>query len=126
MTAVDTTAATQAQAAQTWTQVCAVDDLWIDRGSAALVGEQQIALFRLRDGAIYAVGHRDPFTGANVMARGLVGSRADVPTVASPLHKQTFSLQTGECLDDPSQSLPVWPVQVRDGNVWVLATPDAG
>lgn len=125
MTTVSTAAATQAPTAETWTQVCAVDDLWVDRGSAALVGEQQIALFRCSDEAIYAVGHRDPFTGANVMARGLVGSRAGVPTVASPLHKQTFSLQTGECLDDPSRALPVWPVQIRDGHVWVLASHTA-
>ncbi|KYH44718.1 nitrite reductase small subunit NirD [Branchiibius sp. NY16-3462-2] len=125
MTTVDT-AATDTQTAGTWTQVCAVDDLWIDRGSAALVGGQQVALFRCSDDAVYAVGHRDPFTGANVMARGLVGSRAGVPTVASPLHKQTFSLQTGECLDDPTQALPVWPVQIRDNQVWVLAPSDAG
>ncbi|PWJ24975.1 nitrite reductase (NADH) small subunit [Branchiibius hedensis] len=123
MTALETPTASNTAI---WTQVCSVDDLWIDRGSAALVGTQQIALFRCSDGEIYAVGHRDPFTGANVMARGLVGSRGGVPTVASPLHKQTFDLRTGECLDDPSNSLRVWPVQIRDGRVWVLATSSAG
>lgn len=123
MTAMDTATSSPTH---TWTQVCAIGDLWVDRGSAALIGTEQIALFRCNDDAVYAVGHRDPFTGANVMARGLVGSRAGVPTVASPLHKQVFDLRTGECLDDPSRSLPVWPVQVRDGHVWVLTNSDAG
>lgn len=97
-----------------WTDVCTVDRLWVDRGAAALVQGEQVAIFRLADGEIVAVGHRDPFTGANVIARGIVGSRQDVPTVASPLHKQVFDLRTGRCLDDPEVSLGRWDVQVVD------------
>lgn len=101
-----------------WTRVCAVDDLVPDRGAAALVEGHQVALFRLSDsGAVHAVDHRDPFSQANVMARGLVGSRQGVPTVASPMHKQSFDLATGQCLDDPDVSLQVWPTRVADG--WV-------
>jgi nitrite reductase (NADH) small subunit len=101
-----------------WTRVCAVDDLVPDRGAAALVDGRQVALFRLSDsGAVHAVDHRDPFSQANVMARGLVGSRQGVPTVASPMHKQSFDLATGQCLDDPDVSLQVWPTRVADG--WV-------
>lgn len=101
-----------------WTRVCAVDDLFPDRGAAALVDGQQIALFRLSDSdAVHAVDHRDPFSQANVMARGLVGSRQGVPTVASPMYKQSFDLATGQCLDDPDVSLRVWPTRVSDG--WV-------
>ncbi len=102
-----------------WTAVCTVDRLWIDRGAAALVDGDQVALFRLAEGEVCAVGHRDPFTGANVIARGLVGSRGDVPTVASPLHKQVFDLRTGACLDDPEVSLGHWDVEVRDEVVWL-------
>lgn len=101
-----------------WTRVCAVDSLVPDRGAAALVDGHQIALFRLSDtGAVHAVDHRDPFSQANVMARGLVGSRQGTPTVASPMHKQSFDLATGQCLDDPDVSLRVWPTRVADG--WV-------
>ena len=35
-----------------------------------------------------------------MLARGIVGTRGDVPFVASPMHKQAFDLRTGECLDD--------------------------
>jgi nitrite reductase (NADH) small subunit len=102
----------------TWTRVCAVDALVPDRGAAALVDGHQIALFRLGDsGDIHAVDHRDPFSRANVMARGLVGSRGGVATVASPMHKQSFDLTTGQCLDDPEVALRVWPTRIADG--WV-------
>jgi nitrite reductase (NADH) small subunit len=106
----------------TWLRVCPYDDLVPDRGAAALVGDRQIALFRLSASAeVHAIDHRDPFSDANVMARGLVGSRAGVPTVASPMHKQAFELRTGQCVDDPDVALEVWPTRVSEGWVEVCA-----
>jgi nitrite reductase (NADH) small subunit len=102
----------------TWTRVCALEALVPDRGAAALVDGHQVALFRLDDsGDVHAVDHLDPFSNANVIARGLVGSRGGTPTVASPMYKQSFDLLTGQCLDDPDVSLRVWPTRVADG--WV-------
>jgi nitrite reductase (NADH) small subunit len=103
------------------TAVCRYDDLLPERGVAALVGGEQVALFRLHDGSVHAVDHRDPFSGAHVMARGIVGTRGAVPTVASPMFKQVFDLVSGLCLDDATVSLRVFPVEVRDGVVHVLA-----
>jgi nitrite reductase (NADH) small subunit len=105
--------------AMSQTVVCRYDVLLPERGVAALIGDVQIALFRTHDGSVYAIGNHDPFSGANVMSRGIVGSRGDVPTVASPMFKQVFDLRTGVCLDDPSVSLPVYPVEVVDGQVTV-------
>jgi nitrite reductase (NADH) small subunit len=102
-----------------WVRICPVDSLPVDRGAAALVDDQQVAIFRLADGELFAVGHRDPFSGANVMARGLVGTRGDVPTVASPIYKQVFDLRTGHCIDDDSVALGTWPVRVVEGIVEV-------
>lgn len=99
--------------------VCGYDALLPERGVAALIGETQIALFRTYDGAVYALGNRDPFSQANVMSRGIVGSRGDIPTVASPMFKQVFDLRTGDCLDDPDVAIPTYPVQVIDGQVIV-------
>lgn len=101
------------------TVVCRYDVLLPERGVAALVGDVQIALFRTHDGSVFAIGNQDPFSGANVMSRGIVGSRGDVQTVASPMFKQVFDLRTGVCLDDPSVSLPVYPVSIVDGQVLV-------
>nr|MDT0667405.1 nitrite reductase small subunit NirD [Micromonospora sp. DSM 115978] len=103
----------------TWTDVCALADLLPDRGVAALLGGRQIAVFRLADGPVFAIGNTDPTTGANVLSRGLVGSRADRAVVFSPLHKQPFDLATGVCLDVPGASVPTYPVEVIDGRVFV-------
>jgi nitrite reductase (NADH) small subunit len=103
----------------TWTKVCRLDALPVDRGAAALVDRHQVAVFRLASGEVYAVGHRDPFSEANVMARGLVGTRGRIPTVASPIYKQVFDLRTGRCLDDESVALGSWSVRVVDGIVEV-------
>ncbi|WP_327091883.1 nitrite reductase small subunit NirD [Nonomuraea sp. NBC_01738] len=102
-----------------WTAVCGYTDLLPERGSCALVGEQQIAIFRDFDGSLYAVANQDPYSGAYVMARGIVGSRAGEPTVASPMHKQVFSLATGVCLDDGGTTLPTYPIRVNEGHVEV-------
>jgi len=105
-----------------WVPLCAVDDLELERGRAALVGDTQIALFLLYSGRVHAVSHLDPYSGAHVIARGIVGSRDGAPTVASPMYKQVFDLRTGTCLDAQGKgdkSLRTWPTAVRDGEVLV-------
>ncbi|HEV7194965.1 MAG TPA: nitrite reductase small subunit NirD [Pedococcus sp.] len=111
------------------TEVCRLDDLSRERGVAALVGAVQVALFRTFDDVVYAVQQRDPYSGANVMSRGIVGSRGDTPTVASPMYKQVFDLRTGECLDPVGKEprrLMSYPVVVRDGAVLVTGAVLAG
>ena len=103
----------------TWIPVCAYRRLQPERGVAALVGGIPIAIFRLYDGTLYAIGNVDPFTGASVLSRGIVGTRGDAPTVASPLHKQVYDLRTGVCLDAPDVRVPTYPVRLRDGFVEV-------
>jgi nitrite reductase (NADH) small subunit len=113
------TAAAARVIAPPWTAICAYDDLQPERGVAALIGTVQVALFRGFDGTLYAIGNTDPFTGAGVLSRGLVGSRGDIPTVASPLHQQVFDLRTGACLDDPAVAVPVYAVRRRGATVEV-------
>ena len=110
-------AAETATSAAGWVAVCAVDRLTPDRGVAALLGRMQVAVFRLADGSLHALGNIDPFTGSAVLSRGIVGSRGAIATVASPLHKQVFDLRTGRCLDDPEVAVPVVAVRVRGGQV---------
>jgi nitrite reductase (NADH) small subunit len=105
-----------AQLERTWTVVCRYDDLVPERGVAALVDGEQVALFRTFDGMLHAIGNRDPFSGAFVLARGIVGSAGDAPTVASPVFKQSFDLRTGRCLSDPAVAVPVHDVR-RAGDV---------
>jgi nitrite reductase (NADH) small subunit len=106
-----------------WISVCRYDQLEVERGSAALVEGDQIALFRLPDGSVHALHNRDPFSGAYVMARGIVGTRQGEPYVASPMYKQGFVLATGRCLDDDATSIRRYPVRVRAGAVDVRWEP---
>jgi nitrite reductase (NADH) small subunit len=99
------------------TRICRSDALTPDRGVAALVGEVQVAVFLLSTGELYAIGNHDPFSGANVLSRGIVGSKGDAVTVASPVYKQRFDLRTGRCLDDDTVQVPVFDVRLTDG--WV-------
>ena len=105
--------------ASEWRDVCAIDDVLPGSGVAALIDGDQIAIIRTRDGRFAALSNFDPFSNAFVIARGIVGDRAGVPKIASPIYKQNFSLETGECLDDPSVRLPVFPVRVLAGRIQV-------
>lgn len=102
-----------------WHPVCALDDLEPEWGEAALVDGQQIALYRLWDDSVRAVSNQDPATGSFVMARGIVGTRSGRPTVASPLHKQVYDLESGECLSHPGLAVPVYETRLADGVVEV-------
>lgn len=103
-----------------WVDVCPIEDLLVDRGVCALAHGQQIAIFRVSPSdELYAVSNFDPIGKAFVMSRGIVGSRGDVPKVASPLYKQSFDLRTGECLEDPTVRLPTYSVELVDGVVRV-------
>lgn len=104
---------------ETWTPVCRLDELVVERGAAALVHGQGVAVFRAHDDSVYVLGNHDPYSRAGVLARGIVGSRGDVPFVASPMHKQVFDLRTGRCLDDESVGVPTYDVRVVDGVVEV-------
>jgi len=106
----------------TWTTVCAYEALLPERGVAALVEGTQVAVFRAYDGTVHAIGNQDPYTGAFVLSRGIVGTRGSFTTVASPLHKQVFDLTTGTCLDDETIAVPVYPVRTRAGIVEVAVT----
>lgn len=120
-----------------WVRVCPLDVLIPGRGVAALLNpgavggpQVQAAVFRTGTGALYAVGNLDPFTGACVVSRGLLGAHDGAPTVASPMLKHVFDLRTGRCVGGPTgprpeYALPVYPVRCLDGTVEVGAPPPA-
>ena len=103
---------------QTWTVACRYDFLIPNRGVGVLLPDgAQAALFRLDDGSLHAVGNIDPFSGAAVMSRGIVGDRGGRATVQTPIKKQAFALDDGSCLDDPEVALPVYATRIVDGYV---------
>jgi nitrite reductase (NADH) small subunit len=128
MTLVDPQTAETADSPEGWVRVCRISDLEVERGRAALLGGTQIALFLLHSGRVHAVSNLDPYSHAHVISRGIVGTKQDAPTVASPMYKQVFDLRTGACLDTQGKepkSLAVWPVTVSDGDVFVRWEPQS-
>ena len=104
-----------------WLRVCHLEDLVENSGICALVDKLQIAIFSLKNKeSVFAVSNFDPMGDANVIYRGIVGSRGEEPIVASPLFKHHYSLVSGLCLQDQSASLAVFPTRVNGGQVEVL------
>jgi NAD(P)H-dependent nitrite reductase small subunit len=107
------------------TAVCRLEQVQRESGVVALVGGEEVAVFRTYDDEVFALANLDPFGQASVLARGIVGTTTrdggDVVFVASPLLKQRFDLRTGICLDDPAVVVPSYDVRVVDGMVVVGA-----
>jgi assimilatory nitrate reductase catalytic subunit len=99
-------------------RVCRLEDIVPETGVCALVGGEQVAVFRLNDLDVYAVGNHDPFSRANVLSRGIVGDLGGELVVASPVYKQHFSLLSGRCIEDASVRVPVYGARVEEG--WVV------
>lgn len=108
-----------------WVRACRVDDLEPSWGEAVLLRMRQIALFLVGPKEVYAVDHADPAGGAAVMARGIVGSRGDRVTLASPLHKEIYDLGTGECFSDPSLLLRTFRTRIIGGFIEIELEDDA-
>jgi uroporphyrinogen-III synthase len=108
--------------AEGWIDVCRIERIAPDRGVCALVGGEQVAVFRLgRDGELLAISNYDPFSRAFVLSRGIVGTKGDVVKVASPVYKQTFDLRTGVCIEKPEVRVPTYQVRLQGRMVQVLA-----
>ena len=115
---------TQTQAvtadANCWITICSLDAIAPNTGVNALVGDKQVAIFRIGEtDEVYAIDNFDPFSWAFVMSRGLIGDRKGVLKVASPIYKQNFDLKTGICLDDETVKLAVYPARVMEDQVQV-------
>lgn len=114
----------KADVASTWHTVCQLEQIQPNTGVCALIDNIQIALFRVSDEArIYALSNHDPFSGANVMSRGIIGDVQGERVIASPIYKQHFSLATGRCLEDASAHLTVYPCKIINGDVCVSSQP---
>ncbi|RZT36488.1 nitrite reductase small subunit NirD [Cupriavidus agavae] len=110
----------QAHHPETWTAICTLRDIVPNTGVCALIGRQQVAVFRIGRGEdVYAIANFDPNSQANVLSRGLVGSLGDRLVVASPIYKHHFDLRTGECLEAPEHSIDAYRARVYDGKVWI-------
>jgi len=116
----------KAQHSSYWHAVCRLEDITPETGVGVRLDGRQVALFRTRDDGLFALDNHDPFSRANVLARGLLGSLQGRRVVASPIYKQHFCLDTGECLEDGEVRLAVYPVRLSRGQVELAGPALAG
>lgn len=107
-----------------WQRVCDMSDVVMNSGVCALVNNKQIAIFALEQAegkppALFAMSNFDPIGKANVMSRGILGSIDEEAVVASPLYKQHFKLNSGQCVEMPEISLMTYQVRCDQSSVYI-------
>ena len=86
-----------------WVRVGSVSDFPENGGRAIKHGDAEVAVFRFDSrGEWYACQNTCPHKHEAVLSRGILGDQQGIPKVACPLHKKTFSLESGECLSGES------------------------
>ena len=103
-----------------------VQGLWVtdipENGGACVKKYEnlQIAVFNFkRKGAWYACQNLCPHKMEMVLSRGMIGAAEDIPKVACPMHKKTFSLIDGENLNGDLPSIATYPVKIEDDFVYI-------
>lgn len=92
--------------------VGSIDEIPLGEGRVYAVDGEQIAVFRLSDGSLRALGAVCPHAGGP-LADGLV----DGSIVVCPLHNNAFDLMTG-CSPTGQRGVPAYPVEVdADGRL---------
>ena len=99
---------------KSWESVCPSKEMVANLGVRALLGEAQVAIFKVNE-SFYAIDAIDPFTSAAVLSRGIVGDLDGQVVVASPIYKQHFNLESGACLEDDTVTVKVYPVREEGG-----------
>jgi len=90
-----------------------VDEVPLGEGRTFAVGEQQIVVYRLRDGSLRALDAVCPHKGGP-LADGLI----DNDVVVCPLHGRTYDLNTGAETTGSGPSICAHPVSADgDGSI---------
>ena len=103
-----------------WFEAAKVNDFPKNGGACIKYKKKQIAIFNFeRQGNWYACQNVCPHKMEMVLSRGMIGDEASMPKVACPLHKKTFSLETGENLNGDLTPIATYPVKIEDDTVYV-------
>jgi nitrite reductase (NADH) large subunit len=110
-----------------WVHVGSLGDFPADGGRAIKHGAAEIAVFRFESrGEWYACQNVCPHKREAVLSRGMIGDQQGVPKVACPLHKKTYSLESGTCLSGEDYKIEIFPVRVEGDDVYVELPPEEG
>ena len=104
-----------------WINVGAVENFAKDLGSCVKVKGLQIAVFHLSENnQWYAVQNLCPHDKRMVLSRGITGDKEGEPKITCPMHKNSFSLKTGQHISEGDvDDITTYPVKVQEGNVFL-------
>ena len=94
-----------------------VDKVPKGQGFCFMAGGEEIAVFRQRDGQLFATQNRCPHKQAP-LSEGLMGGGV----VICPFHSHKFDLCTGQGPDQ--EKLKVYPVKEKDGQLLLTLEPN--
>jgi nitrite reductase (NADH) large subunit len=107
-----------------WFQVGKVWDFPHDGGATIKYGKTQIAVFNFTSrGEWYATQNMCPHRREFVLSRGMIGDQNGKPKVVCPVHKKTFSLESGACLSGDELSVRVFPVKIESDDAYLQLPP---
>lgn len=103
-----------------WFKAAKTTDFLEDAGACVKYKDIQVAVFNFsRTNEWYACQNLCPHKMQMVLSRGMIGSQGEIPKVACPFHKKTFSLTTGECTSGDDYQIITYPIKIEDGFVFV-------
>ena len=103
-----------------WFKAGATNDFPADGGGCIKYKGKQIAIINFAHrNQWYACQNLCPHKMEMVLSRGMIGSADDIPKIACPMHKKTFSLVDGSNLNGDDLKIATYPVKIVENEVFV-------
>jgi nitrite reductase (NADH) small subunit len=103
-----------------WFKAGKITDFPIDGGGCIKYKNKQIAVIKFdKRNEWYACQNLCPHKMEMVLSRGMIGSADEIPKIACPLHKKTFSLVDGSNLSGDDLKIATYPVKIEGDEVFV-------
>ncbi len=97
-----------------WIKIIEANDIPLMGSRKVVIDEEEIALFKTRDGSIFAINNTCPHKQGK-LSEGLVHENV----VTCPLHNWDIDLATGEALGNDSGCTNVYESKVEDGFLYL-------
>ncbi|GIZ10183.1 nitrite reductase small subunit NirD [Flavobacterium sp. UMI-01] len=105
---------------KTWFKAGKTSDFPADGGGCIKYKNKQIAVINFeRRNEWYACQNVCPHKMEMVLSRGMIGSADEIPKIACPIHKKTFSLKDGSNLSGDDLKIATYPVKIVEGEVLI-------
>jgi len=109
-----------ARSQKSWIKVGKTSDFPPNAAGAILYGDSQLAVFNnAQRGEWHCTQNMCPHKQAFVLSQGILGDASGISKVACPLHKKTFSLETGHQVGDGDLQILTFNTKVEGEDVLV-------